>query len=118
MSWIDNEPQNKPSLIAKDFADLGIPKKMTYSILLKRGVFKWLAVRRDLIKIKDVWKGILRELYNQQTEQKSEYRKGLIKGIEMCRKDIRGMCHSGRMRAPDFDKEAIKFLEEVKNERN
>jgi len=110
--------QNKPSLIARDLQKFGIPPATTYSILLGRGVFKWLAVRRDLIRLKDVWKGRVRETLKAIREAKREkdwrqlaYLRGYLKAYEEARAEIRKLCHSDRFRAPDFDRGARKFLE-------
>jgi hypothetical protein len=118
--------QNKPSLIAKDFRKLyGIPVEGSLKILMSRGVFKWLSIRRELIKIKNIWKYQIVELDGQIKEAKEiskinnhpskYYRYGYLKGykkaLEECRADVRKMCHSERWRAPDFDQEALKIIE-------
>ena len=112
-----NIKQNKPRYIARDMLKHGIPKEETYKILLGRGVFKWLAVRRDLIKLKNVWRDRLSELYQKAQENKGskEHREivGRIKAMEECRAEVRELCHSDRWRAPDFDREAVRFLEEL-----
>ena len=53
------ERQNKPSLVVRDLEPLlapGVRRSVIYESLLRRGVFKWLAVRRDLIRLKNLWK--------------------------------------------------------------
>ena len=52
--------QNKPSLVVMDICQQypEIDPNFIYQVLLQRGVFKWLAVRRDIIKLKDKWKYI------------------------------------------------------------
>lgn len=115
-----NEKQNKPTLVARDFELLGIDKNQTYEILLKRGVFKWLAVRRRLIKLKNLWKD---EIYRLQKEiskgkkNKTDIKelKGRIKMLVICREVVRDLCHSERWQAPDFDKEANEFLNRLDN---
>jgi len=104
-----NFAQNKPSLVVKDITEKypEIDPDFIYEVLLRRGIFKWLAVRRDLIKLKDKWKGEITEL----NRKKSQTEKGYYKGLLKCRKEIRMLCHSDRWRAPDFDSKAIKFLE-------
>ena len=54
-----NFAQNKPSLIVEDIAKEypNIDQDFIYEVLLKRGVFKWLSVRRELIKLKDICPG-------------------------------------------------------------
>ena len=110
-----NIRQNKPSLIAKDLERFGVPRKTTYAILLARGVFKWLAARRDIIKLKNIWRDELTELYIKAQKHKGtpEHQRiiGKIEAIEMCRAQVRAICHSERFRAPDFDREANEFLE-------
>jgi len=46
--------QNRPSLVVRDLAEYA-PADVVYETLLRRGVFEWLAVRRDLIRLKDRW---------------------------------------------------------------
>jgi len=112
-----NFKQNKPRFIARDFETLGINKEVTYKILLARGVFKWLSARRDIIKLKNVWRDRLSELYHCDVASlgKKEYaeRKGKIKALEECRAELRAICHSDRWRAPDFDRDAQQFLQEL-----
>ena len=105
--------QNKPSLIIKDIVEKypDIDEEFLYEVLLKRGVFKWLAVRRDLIKLKEKWREEIRDLNEKSKTQKE---KGILNTLVRCRQEIRKLCHSERWRAPDFDRKANKFL----NERN
>jgi len=100
--------QNKPSLIVKDIKEKypEIEEEFIYEVLLKRGVFKWLAVRRDLIKLKYIWKKEITKL----NKQKNYKEKGYLEAIEKGRKEVRILCHSERWRAPDFDKKSIQFL--------
>jgi hypothetical protein len=58
---LDQQPQNKPSQIVRDLADVGVNPIVSYEILLRRGVFKWFAARRDIIKLKDRLKGKIRD---------------------------------------------------------
>ena len=113
--------QNKPTLIVRDLAAYGVPADVAYGILLGRGVFKWLAVRRDLIKLKNTWKERVTATITRIHEAKREhnqvelaYQRGYLKAYEECRAEVRGLCHSDRFRAPDFDGGAQEFLEEVK----
>ena len=103
-----NYAQNKPSLIVKDICSKypNVDPNFVYEVLLSRGVFKWLAVRRDLIKLKNVWREKITELNRRKTQQEVGY----LKALESCRKEIRSMCHSHRWRAPDFDRQANNFL--------
>jgi hypothetical protein len=110
--------QNKPSLIARDFLDIaGVPEKVTYCILMARGVFKWLAVRRDLIRLKNEWRDELTQLYRaiengeiKRGTPKHRETVGYIRALECCRKQVRALCHSQRWRAVDHDSKSLEFL--------
>lgn len=115
-----NIRQNKPTLIARDLEVYGVPRSVTYKVLLGRGVFKWLAVRRDLIVLKNMWKSRITSTIEQIRQSKANhdhiqraYLRGYLKAYEECRAEVRELCHSDRFRAPDFDKEANKFLQEL-----
>lgn len=115
--------QNKPTLIARDLEPLGVPVSTTYSILLGRGVFKWLAVRRDLIRLKITWKarvtatiGAIREAKRARDQQKLMYLRGYLKGYEEARADVRALCHSERFRVQDNDSAAQRFLQQLDEE--
>ncbi|MCD6124303.1 hypothetical protein J7J62_03930 [bacterium] len=116
---INSFKQNKPKYIAKDFENLfGIDKRLTYMILLGRGIFKWLAIRENLIKLKNEWKKEITELNNQlqKLPKNSKERKILAerwKTLVRCREQVRKLCHSTRWQAPSNDKEAVKFLEHI-----
>ena len=116
---INSFKQNKPTYIAKDFETLfGIDKRLTYAILLARGVFKWLAVREKLIKLKNQWKEEITELNNQlqKLPKNSKERKILAerwKTLNKCREQIRKLCHSTRWQAPNNDEKAKRFLEHI-----
>lgn len=109
--------QNKPSLIADDFERYGIPRHVTYAILMARGVFKWLAVRRDLIKLKDHWRGEVNRCIAAIRQAKRgddaillAHLRGRLAAYEECRAEVRALCHSDRWRAPDFDGDAWQWL--------
>jgi len=115
-----NYKQNKPSLIVNDLKQYNINPEISYKILLTRGVFKWFAVRRCLIKTKNIWKKIITETQNKimqakqdQNNKKLWYYKGYLKAYEECRADVRKMCHSERWQAPDFDKKAQQYLKSI-----
>jgi len=101
--------QNRPILIARDLEHYGVPIEATMEILLKRGVFKWFAVRRDLIKLKDRWKAEIRDLNRKKTERE----KGYLDALVRCRQQIRELCHSTRLQAPDNDRHAFAFIKEA-----
>jgi hypothetical protein len=116
-----NYAQNKPTLVAKDLELFGVPKKVTYTILLARGVFKWLNVRRSLIKLKDLWKERIKRTYNYQINLKKskDWHKGYRAAMEQCRKEVRILCHSERFTHVgdrDFDRDAFDFIQELENE--
>lgn len=118
-----NIEQNRPILVAKDLAYLGIPIKTTMSILLARGVFKCLAVQRDLIRLKNVWKsritdtlGKIRIAKENRDNVEHAYLKGYLKAYEESRRAIRALCRSDRWQAPDNDKYAMRFLKELEND--
>jgi len=101
--------QNKVSYIVKDFKWLypDIDENKIYYILLTRGIFKWLRVRRDLIRLKDEWKKQLNKLYKMPNTQ---YKKGFVKALEQCRKEVRNLCHMSRLVVQDNDKKARDYL--------
>ena len=107
-STIWNFAQNKPTLIVQDIITKypNVESDFIYKVLLQRGVFKWLSVRRDLIKLKDEIRKEITKLNGKKTIEEKGYYKALIK----VRQDIRKLCHSSRWRAPDFDKSANEFL--------
>ena len=110
--------QNRPSLVARDLEKFGVPREVTHKVLLARGVYKWFAVRRDLIRLKNEWKDELSRLYRQVERMKKgtpEHRElvGYIKTLERCRAQVRALCHSERFRAPDNDREAIEILQSL-----
>jgi len=105
-STIWQEKQNKPTYIVRDLRPYGILPDIVYESLLRRGVFKWLAVRQDLIRLKNTWKDEIRKL----NRKKTPWEKGYLSALERCRKDIRELCHSERFRAPDNDVHAQRYL--------
>lgn len=106
-----NEQQNKPTLVVNDLKDYA-PADVVYSSLLRRGVFKWLAVRRQLIRLKDVWKARVTESISQQKlhPHRKAYFRGYRKALEECRTEVRALCHSARWQVPDNDVKAIRWL--------
>jgi hypothetical protein len=110
--------QNRPTLIARDLGRWGVPIDETYRILLSRGVFKWFAVRRELIKLKNAWKEAVAIALSQIAEykrlgdvKKRAYWVGYLHAMEECRAGVRALCHSPRWRAPDNDRHAVRWLE-------
>lgn len=110
-----NFAQNKPSLVVKDIIEKypNVDPDFVYEVLLRRGIFKWLAVRRELIKLKNTWKEEITNLNRKKTKEEKGYYKALLK----CRADIRKLCHSDRFRSPDFDSGANRFLLKIRGEK-
>lgn len=111
-----NIEQNKPSLVVRDLAPYA-PPEVVHRVLLARGIYKWLSVRRDLIRLKNVWKDRINNTLSNLRVAKSVhndyevgYLRGYLKAYEECRGEIRDLCHSDRWRAPDFDRGANQFL--------
>lgn len=100
--------QNKPSLIVDDICYLypNVERSVVYEILLRRGVFKWFAARRDLIRLKENLKNQIKRLNGKKTlEQKGEW-KTLVK----CRESLRKIFHSNRWRCQDDDRKTRDYL--------
>ena len=113
--------QNKPSLIAKDIEKLGmIPQQVVLKVLMARGVFKWFAARRDLIKLKERWKEQITLAQQGIKIKRAElnivsrhstfadhhdlgYLKGYHAALSECRTQVRVICHSERWRCQDND---------------
>lgn len=106
-----NFRQNKPSLVVNDIIKKypEIDPDFIYTVLLQRGIFKWLSVRRDIIKLKNEMLVEIKNLNHKKTSEEKGYYKAVIKW----RKKIRKLCHSARWVAPDFDQKANKFLKSV-----
>ena len=114
---VEQAKQNKPTLIVHDLEKLGINKNKVYEILTLRGVMKWLACRRDFIKKKNDWKDLITKIHadiikakKEKNYKKLNFLRGQLNALVMCREDIRKICHSTRLRAPDFDKNANAWL--------
>lgn len=110
--------QNKPSLVANDLEKLGVPRAVTHRVLLARGVYKWLAARRQIIALKDMWRdeinrtlAAIRDAKAGRDRDALMYYRGYLKALEKCRTDVRAVCHGSRWQAPDNDREAVAFLE-------
>ena len=118
-----NERQNKPTLVVRDicnhlWVESGVVfahlESDIYEILLRRGVFKWLFVRRQIIKLKNAWRDRLTVCYNQPkttSAYDTGYKRGYQKALEECRAEVRALCHSDRWVCPDNDSQANKWLD-------
>jgi len=106
-----NFAQNKPSLVIKDITEQypDVDPDFIYKVLLQRGVFKWLSVRRQLIKLKITMCDEVRRLNRKKNPREKGYHEALIK----CRADIRKLCHSDRWVAPDYDRGANAYLKKL-----
>lgn len=107
--------QAKPSLVAEDLAPWGVPSFAVHETLLKRGIYKWLAARRDIIKLKNRIRERLRVAHEEVRKhpRNSRARKrwqGRIETLEWVLREIRAITHSSRWRAPDNDEEAQRYL--------
>lgn len=118
--------QNRPTLIARDLKErFDVPVDATYGVLLARGVFKWFSVRRDLIRLKNTWKGRERmalaliskckdRLRSGEAERTTSrdliWARGYLAAIQECRREVRALCHSERWQAPDNDEAAQRWL--------
>lgn len=116
-SSIWNCRQNKPSHIVRDLKSYVDPDTV-YETLLRRGVFKWLAVRRELIRLKEEWKERLKIAdVDCQIARRSDdryyaaYMKGYRQALRECRQEVRALCHSPRWQVPDHDREAQRWLD-------
>jgi len=112
--------QNRPTLVASDLEVFGVPRRVSYAILCARGVFKWLAVRRDLIKLKDHYRGevtrLLTAIENARAGGNAPLQaelRGRLSAYAEALRDIRSLCHSDRWRAPDFDGDAWAWLKSI-----
>jgi len=112
--------QDKIKYIVNDFLHFGVPAEVTLKIMMARGIFKWLAVRRDLIKLKNTWKErinktlfLIREAKANRSYGRLMWLRGYLQVYQECRAEIRGLCHSDRWRASDLDQDAIEYLERV-----
>lgn len=111
--------QNRVGLICHDLWRLyGVPKRATARILMMRGVYKWLAARRDLIRLKNQWRDELTVAYQAIASREvkrgtPEYHRlrGRIVTLETCRAAIRAICHSERWRCPLGEPKAMRLLE-------
>lgn len=114
---INHARQNKPTLIVNDMARVGVDPSYAYHSLLKRGVFKWFKARREVIRLKNALKDKIRMSIDEQKATRSGARKQYIRGyrkaLEECRKELRLICHQPRFTAPDNDRHARRFLNEL-----
>lgn len=104
--------QNKPTQVVRDL-EKWAPSGVIYETLLRRGVFKWLSVRRSLIKLKETWKKRITESIERQklvTGPRVNYERGYRKGIEECRNELRALCHSDRWQVQDNDEMAERWF--------
>jgi hypothetical protein len=110
--------QNKPTYVVNDLIRYA-PARVIYGVLLQRGIFKWLAARRQLIRLKIVWKRRVTYSLEMQREcewRKREYWRGYRRALEECRAEVRALCHSPRWQAPDNDERARQWLRQMERE--
>jgi len=108
--------QNKVSYIVDDIINKypEIDKDFLYETLYKYGVFKWFAVRRDLIKLKNSWRKMLAG-WNYRKKDKKE--KGRHWMLAYCSQEIRRLCHSDRWTVQDNDRRAAEWFNKL-NDKN
>jgi len=116
---INNMKQNKVSYVVKDICEQypEVDPMFIYEVLLKRGIFKWLAAREDIIELKNEireklslledWQHRVKNKKDWKTYQQS---KGYIKAYEFILKRIRIITHSTRFRAAKKDPAARWYL--------
>ena len=99
---INNERQNHPELIVRDLQPYVSPNLMRET-LKRRGINKWLRVRRLLIQLKARWKEEIKEIDSQKAQAKGngnmkQYLKlvGYQDCLVNCRQQVRALCHSPR----------------------
>lgn len=112
-----NYRQNKPSRICRALEQYGVPASISARILMAHGVYKWLAARRDLIRLKNVWRDDLTALYRaieagdiKRGSKEHNIAVGRIQELERCRSEVRTICHSERWCTPDHDEAAMQLL--------
>lgn len=105
-----NFAQNKPSLVVDDIVARypEVDRDFLYEVLLRRGVFKWFAVRRYLIKLKDKLK--MWDVGFNDMGKKNKWQKGRHAMLIYIKEDIRRLCHSERWNCPDNDSRAKLWL--------
>ena len=132
MNPLANEPQGRVSPIVRDFETLGIPADVTMDILLRRGVFKALAMRRALIAHKhDVkaalkgagaWLTLMRTVRQQEEERSGRTaswrsmtrsigrQRALLRQLQQGYLPLVRIARMDRASAPDHDRAAQRFL--------
>ena len=99
--------QNKIKYIVQDLLPY-VDEEIIREVLLARGVNKWLACRKDLIRLKNNLKKEITnqiELIRQAKKEKNELLRQRLVGqwekmVEI-RERIRNICHSDRWRFPE-----------------
>lgn len=128
---INNFKQNRATYVVDDIMEkvktkgYDITREDLYEILLKRGIFKWLKVRKYIINFKEILKKAVTDLTLYNIDNKSYfksklstmsptekywYTRGKIEAYIGCRKNLRLFCHSTRWTAANDDKKAAEFL--------
>lgn len=104
-----NFKQNKISLMVDLITNKyqNVDPDFLYEVALKTGIFKWFAVRRQLIKLKNKLRSIDRIM---NVGKKSPYQKGCHRMLIEIKEEIRKLCHSDRWQCPDHDRRANEWL--------
>ncbi len=114
---VNTARQNRLILVCRDLCGYA-PQEVVMDSLLRRGVFKWLAVRQDVIRAKERWRkeitgtiAAIRMAKEAGDRMELAYLRGRLEALQKCRQEIRRYCHSSRWRAPDNDRYAWDYLE-------
>lgn len=104
--------QNKVSLIVDDIVAEypNVDRDFLYSVFFCRGIFKWLKVRRELIKLKNYWGSILACNNAHKRDRKL---RGKIAQLVLCREAIRKLCRSSRWTVQDNDRKAAEWFNKL-----
>ncbi len=106
---IYNEKQNYPELVVEDILRLlkeskdpeDVLRDQLYSILLKRGINKWLFVRKLLIRLKKKYQHKIREIDQKLKDAPMDNKKywklkGELKAYTEIRKELMLLCNTPR----------------------
>lgn len=116
---VETARQNKPSRLALEMVEASggsISYDQAMEMLLRHGVFKWFAARRDLIRLKNDMREYLTFLMHSPRSLKGARKRrpspraAAIVTLNWARESIRAICHQPRCTAPDHDREAARWL--------
>jgi len=100
---INGMAQNRVSLIAADFARLGVDERTVRRVLMARGVNKWLAARRRIILYKNQLRdeitntiGDIQAAKHGGDHLRLARLRGALEAKQEARKHLRTICHMSR----------------------